>query len=442
MLFPLPYKFNPRAHQAALIDAVFNKNIKHIYSIVHRRAGKTKGAINLQVCFALKNVGLHFYLMPQSNQVRKVIWRGRGSDGIRFIDHIPPQFIKGKPNNVEMSIELLNGSIIQFVGSNNYDALVGTNPLSITYDEYALQNPMARELMAPILLENGGAEFVYTTPRGHNHGYDLYQTSLNNDNWFLQKLTIDDTAREDGTPIITLDQIEQERKDGKSEEIIQQEYWCSFDIGNMGAYYTKEMAAVELDGRITNFEINRNAPVHTSWDIGIRDSTAICLFQENCGMKDYIGYIEGNNKGLQQYYEELMQLQSILGFKKFGYHFAPHDIRNREWANSARSRLAVAAEMGLHFTVVPDLSIQDRIDAGRSFLLESRFHKTNCKQLLRCLREAMREYDELNKVFKDKPLHNWALHGMDAYTYGAVAWRHAFSRPDLQSPRKYEMAMG
>ncbi len=440
MLVKLPHRFNPREHQADQLKAIFVDKKKHILSVVHRRAGKTKGAVNNQITYAGQHIGLHFYLMPQSNQVRKVIWKGRGSDGVRFIDHIPPQLIKGKPNNVDMSIELINGSIIQFVGSNNYDALVGTNPLSISYDEYSLQNPMAREFLSPILLENDGVEFVYMTPRGHNHGWELYNVALNNPEWFVQRLTIEDTKRENGSPIITLAKIEQERLAGKSEEIIQQEYYCSFDIGNLGAYYTKEIAQAEYEKRIYDLTINLNNPVHTAWDIGVRDSTAITLFQQNGAYIDYVGYIEGNNKGLQDYWKELQELKDRLRFSKWGYHFAPHDIRNREWANSARSRLSIAADMGLHFLVVPDLSIQDRIDAGRAFMKDCRFHKTNCKQLLRCLREAMREYDELNKIFKDKPLHNWALHGFDAYTYGAAAWRHQFSRPDLNSVRTYEIS--
>ena len=253
-------------------------------------------------------------------------------------------------------------------------------------------------------------------------------------------MTIEDTFRENGLPIITLDKIEEERRAGKSEEIIQQEYYCSFDIGNQGAYYTKEIAFAEYEGRIVDFNINPNAPVHTSWDIGIRDSTSICLFQQNGAYLDYIGYIEGNNKGLQDYWQELQQLKNMLGFRKWGYHFGPHDIRNREWGNSARSRLQVAADLGIHFQVVPDLAIQDRIDAGRAFMREVRFHRTHCKHLIRCLREAMREYNEITKVFDDKPLHNWALHGFDAYTYGAVAWRHQFSRPDTNSIRKYEIS--
>jgi phage terminase large subunit len=438
MLITLPHKFIPRDYQRDLMKAVFVDKYKHVYWIVHRRAGKTKTAINVLTTAALQEPALYVYLMPQTNQARKVIWKGRGSDGVRFLDHIPSQLIS-KVNNSDMSVELINGSIIQFVGSNNYDSLMGINSRLIMYDEYPLQNPMAYELLSPILLESGGCEILFGTPRGHNHGYETYQMAINNPAWYVKKLSIDDTRRTDGTPIITLDQIEQERLSGKSEEIIQQEYWCSFDIGNEGAYYTKEIAFAEYENRILDFNINPNLPVHTSWDIGVGDATSICFFQQNGIYLDYIGYIEGNNKGLQDYYKEMHDFKARHGIKKWGYHFAPHDIRNREWANSARSRLQVAADLGLHFLIVPDLAIQDRIDAGRAFMREVRFHKTFCKQLIRCLREAMREYDEIRKVFDDKPLHNWALHGFDSYTYGAVAWRHQFSRPDLNQIRKYEM---
>lgn len=438
MLIKLPHKFTPRDYQLDLMRAIFVEKYKHVYWILHRRAGKTKTAINILTIAALQEPALYIYLMPQTNQARKVIWKGRGSDGVRFLDHIPPQII-AKINNSEMSVELINGSIIQFVGSNNYDSLMGINSRLIMYDEYPLQNPMAYELLSPILLESGGIQILFGTPRGHNHGYETYQMAIHNPAWYVKKLSIDDTRRIDGTPIITLDQIEQERLSGKSEEIIQQEYYCSFDIGNQGAYYTKEIAHAEYEKRIIDFNINPNLPVHTSWDIGIRDSTSICFFQSNGAYIDYIGYIEGNNKGLQEYWQEVQNLKQMLGFRKWGYHFAPHDIRNREWANSARSRLQVAADMGLHFLVVPDVAIGDRIDAGRAFLADCRFHKTHCRQLLRCMREAMREYDEVHKVFKDKPLHNWALHGFDAYTYGAVAWRHQFSRPDTSEIRKYQI---
>ena len=440
-LIELPYKFTPRAYQKSLIDAIVCNKYKHVYSIMHRRAGKSLTAINILTMLAIQKPALYFYLMPQTNQCRKVMWLGRGSDGVLFLERIHPD-LRTKVNNSEMSIQLINGSIIQFVGSNNFDALIGSNPYAIFYDEYALQTPLAYELLSPILVENGGVEIIFGTPRGHNHAYDLYNTAISNDAWFVQRLTIEDTFREDGkTPIITQDQIESERRNGKSEETIAQEYYCSFESGNLGAYYTREIAQAEYEGRIVDFQLKPNLPVHTSWDIGVGDNTSICLFQQDGEKIVYVGYIEGNNKGFPEYVAELEQLRYSLGLKRWGYHFAPHDIRVREWANSARSRLSVAAEMGWHFLVVPQVSIQDRIEAGRALMRDCVFHKTHCRHLLRCLREAMREYDELLKTFKDKPLHNWALHGFDAFTYGAVAWRENFARPEQNVVRKYQSGM-
>ena len=435
----LPHKFIARNYQAELLNAIFVKGYKHIYWIIHRRAGKTKTALNVLIAAALKESGLYIYLMPQTNQCRKVVWNGRGSDGVRFLDHIPPEVIK-KINNSEMSITLLNGSIIQFVGSNNYDSLMGINSKLIMYDEYPLQNPMAYELLSPILLESGGTEILFGTPRGHNHGYDTYQMAINNPLWFVRKLTIEDTKKADGSSIITPEQIEQERGSGKSEEMIAQEYYCSFDIGNAGALYTREIAQAEYEQRIIDFEINLDLPVNVSWDLGVHDACARVLFQQNGAYIDIIAYIESNNKGLQEYWKELQDLKYQLGFKKWGIQIAPHDIRVREFASSAKSRLQTAFDMGINFIVAPNLPIQERVDAGRAFIKECRFHKTHARHLLRCLREAMRKYDELNKIFTDKVLHNWASNGMDAYTYGAVTWRHLYSQPQMMQPRKFTNA--
>ena len=37
------------------------------------------------------------------------------------------------------------------------------------------------------------------------------------------------------------------------------------------------------------------------------------------------------------------------------------------------------------------------------------------------LREYCKEWDEVNKVFKNKPLHNWTSHPADAFRYLAMA---------------------
>ena len=66
-------------------------------------------------------------MLPTTSQAKKVIWKGRGKDGVKFLDHIPGEIIR-KRTEADMTIELSNGSIIMVLGSDNYDRIVGTNP--------------------------------------------------------------------------------------------------------------------------------------------------------------------------------------------------------------------------------------------------------------------------------------------------------------------------
>jgi phage terminase large subunit len=72
--------------------------------------------------------------------------------------------------------------------------------------------------------------------------------------------------------------------------------------------------------------------------------------------------------------------------------------------------------------IVPNLSLQDGIQATRMMLLRSWFDP-KCEEGIECLRQYQREYDEDKKIFRDKPRHDWASHGSDAARMAAVAWK-------------------
>ncbi|MHA1396013.1 MAG: hypothetical protein ACTSRZ_21120, partial [Promethearchaeota archaeon] len=167
-----------------------------------------------------------YYFFPTFAQGKKVIWKNITSEGRRYLSYFPEKLIKNK-NDTEMRIELLNGSIFQVIGTDDFDSIRGTNPIGCIFSEYAKQNPEAwTTIIEPILLENGGwAKFLYT-PYGKNHGYKLYQMAKNNPNWFTMLLTVNDTRKDDGSYVIPPEEIEELRKQGISEEIIQQEYYC------------------------------------------------------------------------------------------------------------------------------------------------------------------------------------------------------------------------
>lgn len=105
---------------------------------------------------------------------RRAIWNGIDHRGRRIIDQFLPPEVRARTSAQEMLIEAANGSIWQMAGSDNFDSLVGSNPVGVVFSEWALAHPDAWEYIRPILVENGGwALFIYT-PRGRNHGYSTY----------------------------------------------------------------------------------------------------------------------------------------------------------------------------------------------------------------------------------------------------------------------------
>ena len=183
MTITLPHNFKPRKYQLPFLKA-WDSGIKRFILVWHRRSGKDKTVFANLVKKMFERVGTYFYFLPTYTQAKKVIWTGADKDGFRFLDHIPKELIKGEINETEMRVELIpppghtSGSIIQLVGADNIDRIVGTNPIGVVFSEYSLMKPKVWEYIRPILAENGGwAVFVFT-PRGMNHAWNLLQDAL------------------------------------------------------------------------------------------------------------------------------------------------------------------------------------------------------------------------------------------------------------------------
>lgn len=220
----IPYNFEPRDYQRPVFEAL-ERGIKRVVSVWHRRAGKDKTFFNLMVRESIKRRGNYYYFFPTYSQGRKALWDGKDKDGFPFLGHIPDECVR-KKNEAEMKINLSWGSLIQLVGSDNYDSVMGTNPVGCVFSEYALQDPKAWDFIRPILVENQGWALFNFTPRGRNHGWELYQSALQDPAWFVHLLTIDDTKA------ITHADVQAEIRAGMPDELAQQEFFCSFNVGS------------------------------------------------------------------------------------------------------------------------------------------------------------------------------------------------------------------
>jgi len=401
--------FKLRDYQRPLLYAL-EHGIKRAIAIWPRRAGKDIVAFNHVIRSALTKVGVYFIVYPTYSQGRKILWNSMTNDGIRFLDFIPKELIQST-NATEMTIRLKNQSLIQVVGSDNYDSLVGTNPIGIVFSEMALQDERAYQFLRPVLTANDGWAIFISTPRGKNHFWNLYQIAIHNpDNWFCSKLTVLDTGH------IKIHDIEREKASGEmSEDLVQQEYYTSFELGVEGSYYSKYIDKLRIKGQIGIVPYEPGFKVHSCWDIGVRDSTSIILFQSIGQTIRIFDCYENSKVGLEHYIKVLQQKEQEYGFI-WGRHFAPHDIAVKEWG-SGMTRIEKAKQLGIKFTVTPNVSIEDGIESVRSSFSKMWFDEEKCKQLIKSLENYRQEYDTQKKVYKSIPLHDWSSHFADAMRY-------------------------
>ena len=427
----VPHRFSPRPYQLPALQAL-DSGVKRVIAIWHRRAGKEKTFLNYTVAAMLDRVGAYYYLFPTFTQAKRVLWDGRDREGFAFMDHFPNELVESR-NSTELKVTLRNGSIFQLIGTDNIDSVVGANPVGCVFSEYALQDPKAWDYLRPILRENKGWAIFDYTPRGKNHGYTLYQMAKGNPDWFVSLLTVDDTKA------LTPADIDAERREGMDEDLIQQEYYCSFEGVQQGSYYGKQLALAEKEGRIGVVPAEPGVGVETWWDIGVGDSNAIWFTQSVGREVLVVDYMEASGEGISFYAKELQA-------KPYVYltHNGPHDLSVREWGNPNGdgrpiTRLASAKAQGIDFRIVPKVSVESGIDTARAFLAKCRFDRLKCQRGLDALSSYHKEYDERLRQFRSYPCHDWSSNGADAYRYLAVGHRMTIKLPEKYVAPVYVM---
>jgi len=425
MTLEVELTYQPRDYQKRFIHAL-NSGKKRAIWVVHRRGGKDITAFNWCIMQLLLNPNwTAFHILPTYSQAKKVIWDANTNENKRLLDYIPSELIESK-NGHEMKIRFKNGSLYQLIGSDNIDSLVGSNPKIIIFSEYAIQSPAAWNYLRPILDVNKGYAIFISTPRGKNHFYDLLLTAKENPKtWFAEVLPINETG------VLTEEDIENIRKEGVSEEHIQQEFYCSFNRGVEGSYYGRLIEKAREEDRICNVAYETRSPVHTAWDIGYGDSTSITFWQEVGGELRIIDFYEAQGEGIA-HYAKLIQAKPYV----YGTHYMPHDAGSGS-IQTGRTLQDIAWEQGLKTTVLErETDISVGIESVRALLSIAFIDETKCKHLIKCLENYHKKYNEKTQSYSEAPLHDWTSHAADSVRYMANA-RIQFGRgPGSLTPEK------
>ncbi len=379
-------------------------------------------------CSAYERKGNIWYMMPQYSQCRKALWNALNphTGKLRLEEAFPPE-IRRSSNNQDMSITLKNGSTFQLVGSDNYNSLVGSTPIGLVFSEYALSDPSSWGFLRPILLENNGWVAFNSTPRGKNHFHKLFNMASRDDRWFSQILTSDDTG------VFTQEQLQNELREMQDEHgseyghaLWLQEYFCSFDAALPGSIWADCIAKASAEGRIGAFHHVEGIPVHTGWDLGFDDDTAVWFYQVINGMVRFIHYFDDRFKDVEFYANKLRTLALQNGWE-YGVHWLPHDARPRLMAAGGKSiyqQFNAFDNIGA-FNICPRLDVEEGIQAGRATLARSEFNEETTTEGVDFLKAYRREYDSEKKVFSIRPLHDFNSHAADAFRTVSLTWRQA-----------------
>jgi len=380
--------------------------------VAHRRCGKTVACINDLLLRAInegKDNARYAYIAPYYAQAKSIAWDYlmRYSEPVR-VNH----------NISELWVELMNGSRIRLFGGDSPDSLRGNYLDGVIIDEMADTKPsLWGEVIRPLLSDRRGWAVFIGTPKGHNTFYDIYQyATLNPNEWYSKVLRasqtkiIDQEELDDALKLMTIDQY-------------QQEFECSFEAAILGAIYGTEMRLLADAGRITKVECDTLFPVHTAWDLGYNDATAIWWYQVVHGEIRVLDYHEAHGQPIVYYANQIKERPY-----EYGTHWLPHDARAKTLASGGKSIIEqlidkLPQKSGNLFKIVPNLSLQDGIQASRMALARTWFDGMKCQEGIECLRQYQREYDEDKKVFRDKPRHDWTSHGADAFRMLSVAWQ-------------------
>lgn len=375
--------------------------------VAHRRAGKTVSTINDKIKRALITDKENYraaYVAPFFVQAKDIAWD--------YLKRFAAPVIADK-NESDLWVELVNGARIRLYGADNADRLRGGYLDDVTIDEPADMRLASvwGEIIRPMLADRQGTATFIGTPKGRNEFYRIYERAKSDpENWFSTVLTASETN------LLQESELADARAEMTPEQYAQ-EFECSFDAAILGAYYGSDIAQAEREGRVGLFPADPLLPVHTAWDLGIGDSTAIWLWQAAPDGLRVIGHIEDHGKALPHYVGEL----SALGYR-YGLDFVPHDAKARE-LGTGRTRVETLIGLGRKPQLVTAHTVEDGINALRVMFPRIRFDAEATRDGIEALRQYRVDFDEKTKAFKNHPRHDWTSHSADAARYMAVAYR-------------------
>lgn len=427
--------YDPRFYQKEVFHA-FSKGFKRVFWVKHRRAGGDVTAINLLIRYMYREPGIYHYVFPTYSEARKVIWNGMTRAGKRFLDYFPKDLLLKKPNSSFMTIHMRTQcgreSIFQLVGSDHYHDLRGNNAIFVVQSETAYQHPgVFEEIYMPILEENKGRLLTLSTYFGRNHFYRLGEMARNDSEWAFLDHNIEYTK------VVSEADIDKLRRQGISEDHIQQEFYNNPNVGAIGTYYARQINQMRLNGQIGNYPWNPNYPVYTAWDLGTVNNR-IVFFQIIGSGKFFIDEYDDSTGGFDEICKHVRDLPYLRELD-----ILPPDAEGLE--SLAETRVSMLRSRGIKARVLQRKEIgglEDRIECVRGQLPMIRIDESKCSKTIEALAGYRQQYNAITKTYERYPAKDHCRHFADAFGYACQAFRLLQPSTNSYDPKKTTLRRG
>jgi hypothetical protein len=206
----------------------------------------------------------------------------------------------------------------------------------------------------------------------------------------------------------------------------------AFESANEGLYYSAQLSKIRSLGGFTCVPYDDSLPVHSAWDIGLDDFTAIWVFQVARGGRiSIINYYENWDEGAAHYCDWLNKQK----YARFGRHIFPHDARKRDIGSKTQYIDYIVPLLEGKFIVL-DIKECDKLEGiqtVRSILSRCVFDKERTSKGFEHLEAYKKLWDDRLGCYKNTPLHDEHSHAADAFRYLAIGLK-ALERRDDKGP--------
>ncbi len=400
------------------LQAYCHTQLKRFNVIVaHRGFGKTILVINELIDQALRckwKDPTYAYIAPTYTQAERIAW-----DCLKAYSKMIPGVTYNETKLVcTIPRPWLNDRVkIMLLGAENPDSLRGMHLNGVVLDEFAQHNPIVwSEIVRPALTNRKAWSLFIGTPKGQNNFYEIYKIAVANKSgeWYSAVFKASTSKVIDPVELAAI-------KDETDEDKFNQEYECNFNSSLSGSYWGRQIVQAEADGRVGKVPFDSALSVHTFFDLGINDTTAIWFAQFHRNEIRIIDHLEMSGQGLEWYAKKMKE--GHRAHYDYSANNWPHDGGSRD-LSTGKERSSVWRELtGKAPIVHVRYDVSDGIQAARRMIARCHFDKAKCFHGLEALKNYQKRWDSKNRIWLDTPLHDWASNSADAFRLMAMSMR-------------------